>query len=183
MSLILDCLLDVLPLRQTDGARVIDVTRHAHKITADPGETILIRREDKGIEKQNRFKCKRCALPLFYRHSADPSVTFILNRALIKSKTEGQMDIYKTNILLNQSKTMIKKSTKNMGKFSSVTVSTVDEEEDEIEDREVEESYAKNARIIEKQLERKGGRLPEPVKKDDAGPTATKKARGTLLDV
>lgn len=54
-SITADCCIDKLPLRRTDGARVIDGTNHAHKITCDTGETLYIRR-DKGIEKQFRYK-------------------------------------------------------------------------------------------------------------------------------
>lgn len=131
-----DCSIEKLPLRKRDGARVIDASHHAQKITCEADETIYVRR-DIGIEKQYRFKCKTCHLPLFYRHSADSKVTFILNRALVQSKNENPLnsvgDVCKQILSTFPKKVLVTKHTKNMGKFSSVTVSTIDEEEDEIE--------------------------------------------------
>ncbi|CAH4032801.1 unnamed protein product [Pieris brassicae] len=147
MSLILDCSLDRLPLRPTDGARVIDGSKHAHKITSDPDETIYLKREKEG--------------------------------ALVQ--TVGEVtDIYKQVALVQPKKIMVTKHTKNMGKFSSVTVSTIDEEEDEIEAREVADSYANNARIIEKQLERKGMNKRQAEMPSQG--SGEKRVRGTLID-
>ncbi|XP_031633884.1 UPF0428 protein CG16865 [Contarinia nasturtii] len=186
MTLILDSDIEKLPLRKRDGARVIDSTYHAHKITCEPDETIYVRR-DVGIEKQYRFKCKTCHLPLFYRHSPDSKVTFILKRAIVQSKNENPFkaigDIG-SQILSTQGprKVLVTKHTKNMGKFSSVTVSTIDEEEDEIEAREIADSYANNARIIEKQLKRKGGKLND-IPETNNTTMQSKKTRGTLLNI
>lgn len=66
----------------------------------------------------------------------DANVTFIIKRAIMKSKDENPIPTEEIcqQMLTNQpKKVLVTKHTKNMGKFSSVTVSTIDEEEDEIE--------------------------------------------------
>ncbi|EDV32008.1 uncharacterized protein Dana_GF14258 [Drosophila ananassae] len=211
MALILDCSLEQLPLREVDNARVINATEHANKLTYNPTpRMIYIKRKSRGnaIEKQYRYKCRSCNLPLYYRHSPDSNVTFVMFNALMRNKGDKPL----TKILSSSSeaksktststqsgasaagedsgivdasgkKVMVTRHTKNMGKFSSVTVSTIDEEEDEIEAREIADSYANNARIIEKQLQRKGGKLSDvgiKGKTEDAPPP--KKQRGTLLE-
>lgn len=128
-----DCAIEKLPLRKRDGARVLDASNHAHKLICDTDETVYIKRQD-AIEKQYRLKCKKCELLLYYKHDPQSHVSFIVKGSLIKSTNEGPInDIYNQVPIEKPKKIMVTKHTKNMGKFSSVTVSTIDEEEDEIE--------------------------------------------------
>lgn len=154
-----------MPLRKRDGARVIDGSKHAHKMTCEQDEIVFLKR-DEGIEKQHRQKCKkyaeftkqtcainsilliifysiinlpidfffRCGLFLYYKHEPNANIVFIAKGAVVKSSGEGPMtDIYNQVAVEKPKKIMVTKHTMNMGKFSSVTVSTIDEEEDEIE--------------------------------------------------
>merc|ERR1712141_217937 len=147
------------------------------------------RKHVKNIEKQHRYKCKSCGLQLFYRHDATKhNVTFILKDAVVSSaQSKANRDIYR-QVAMESTKHKVPhvtKKTKTMGKFSSVTVSTISDEEDDIEEKEIADSYAMNAKIIEKQLERKGVNMKR--KSDGSGPTddsdIAKKVdkRGTLL--
>ena len=53
---LLDRLLEKLPLREKDGARVLDSSKHTHKITPEFDEVIYIRRnlpDDNGVNTDN----------------------------------------------------------------------------------------------------------------------------------
>ena len=74
---LLDRLLESLPLRPADGARVLDTNIHTHKIFASVDEVIHIKREGKGIERQHRMKCKGCNLQQFYRHKPGQKIEIV----------------------------------------------------------------------------------------------------------
>lgn len=181
MSLILDCTMDRLPLRPRDKARVIDGHKHAHKLSCDPDEEVIYLKRPGGIEKQHRLKCKKCGLLLAYRASNNKHVLFIVDGSLLE-KTNDYLSQMPSAPVSEPRKILVTKRTKDMGKFSSVTVSTVDEEEEEIEAREVADSYAENARIIEKQLERKGMIKRLKVDNNIVEDLSKSKPKGTLID-
>ena len=73
-------------------------------------------------------------MTIYYKHDHSSNVNFVLKGAVIRNSSERpKMDIYNQVAAQQPKKIMVTKHTKNMGKFSSVTVSTIDEEEDEIE--------------------------------------------------
>merc|ERR1739838_886472 len=122
MAVILDRLIEKLPLRERDGARVIDGSKHTHKITPILDETVYINRLDKGIEKQFRYKCKHCNLQQFYRHDRNSNVTFIFKGAVLSSSQnrlkQEQTFIQPAAANVGSNKEAVSR-TKNMGKFSS----------------------------------------------------------------
>jgi len=156
MALVIDSTLDRLPLRGRDDARVIDAKRHVCRLFGESDETVYLRWPE-GIERQHRFKCKKCGLLLYYQHEANKRVSFVVNGAIVTStELGGYGATVKDESDLPKKKVILTKHIKNLGKTGSVTVSTVDEEEEEVEAREIAESYTNNAKIVEKQLQRKG---------------------------
>ena len=78
----------------------------------------------------------RCGLLLFYRHNnTDEKVTFIFADALVKSGEEPYK-VEKPKFLDEKAmkkRVMLSRYTHDAGKYSTVTVSTMEDEEDEIE--------------------------------------------------
>ena len=141
-------------MRPVDNARVIDASKHVQKVTSKDEEIVYIQREN-GIERQYRKNCIKCGLNIYYQFESNSANApkFIINNSL--TKDSSSTSIY--DQMSNEPKKVIRNiKREDKGKSGSVTVSTIDEEEDELEAREIANSYTQNARIIEKQLERKG---------------------------
>jgi hypothetical protein len=198
-----DATLDKLPLRKKDGARVLDKARNAYRVYYEPAGATYIKRSvsfhpvyvnnlpyvyrDGGVEQQFRQKCKKCRLDIFYRHSnTDEGVHFIFPGGLVRSG-EKPVTTMKAEPISEppkkRSKIIMMRHTVDSGKYSTVTVSTVDEEEDEIEAREIENSFASNAGLVHHQVIRtEEGRKRYADLKAIEEHVKSKKQKGTLID-
>mmetsp|Transcript_37915 Transcript_37915/g.60897 ORF Transcript_37915/g.60897 Transcript_37915/m.60897 type:complete len:230 (+) Transcript_37915:27-716(+) len=90
-SMILDVLLNKLPIRKSDKSRVVNEKKRVCKKNMIAGQAKLIKRKAGGIERQYRFFCKQCGLLLCYRSVPENQVgsyTFIVKDALTDSLSE-----------------------------------------------------------------------------------------------
>ncbi|KAJ3040850.1 hypothetical protein HK097_002446 [Rhizophlyctis rosea] len=76
--LIIDKHLRKLPRRKTDNAYIIDRTKHTSKLHLATGPTRFVRR-DNLYEKQHRYHCPKCALPVAY--DQEGQYLYILDKA------------------------------------------------------------------------------------------------------
>ncbi|KJE93727.1 hypothetical protein CAOG_04477 [Capsaspora owczarzaki ATCC 30864] len=81
--LVLDTMLESLPVRITDGSRVALLASQVQKVNAVDAGSVLLQRAN-GIERQHRLKCARCGLRLFYKATgtAHDEFLYIVNGAL-----------------------------------------------------------------------------------------------------
>ncbi|KAL1228436.1 UPF0428 protein CXorf56 -like protein [Trichinella pseudospiralis] len=199
LALISEKPLDRLPLRPRDRARVLDNEKGTYKTFSKPNETVYLLRSE-GVEVQCRLECKQCSAIMFYYSPDRPDILFLVDRAVVSS---DQLNTAKAAAATvsgsgvgsceddgdgsdagsTTKKVMITKMVKSGGKFGSVTVSTIDEEEEELEAKEIAASYSNNAIVVEKQMRRKGMLNKRGAEQFvEAERLKKEHRRGTLLD-
>ena len=97
-QLVIDKLLSLLPRRQTDSAIIIrcqdsgEAKSRVFKLNGSSMDPILLERKG-GYERQYRFACPRCALPVAYQTNPPPAKSgeflYILPGAL--TQVQGQV--------------------------------------------------------------------------------------------
>lgn len=192
LCLIMDEFLEKLPFRKLDKSRVIDTSKHVLKLKLDDSqedEVVYLQREH-GIEKQLRKRCKNCGLTILYtadqRNHKDAEILFVINGSLIEHSLPGPTTSYGgqyRNSAYHDSRKLTR-LTKDEGKYGHVTVSTIDEDNEELQAKEISDSYEENSRIIQKSLQKamlltNTKKRKEPEEEENS--SEIKKPKGTLI--
>lgn len=185
LCLIIDQFLDRLPFRKLDKSRVIDSNKHVFKLKLnDNDDEIVYLKRETGIERQYRKKCKNCGLFVMYKtdQSNKDDVLFIVNGSLMEQNQSTGYSMHNYyNQFKNQHNRLTKFSRDDGARFGTVTVSTIDEEEEEIQAKEASSSYEANVTIIQKQLQKTSTLTNKKRKEPDDNDLEFKKPKGTLI--
>eukprot|EP00039_Didymoeca_costata_P010695 m.144708 g.144708 ORF g.144708 m.144708 type:complete len:211 (+) comp14929_c0_seq3:157-789(+) len=175
LALISEIALERMPERKTDNSRCTR-TSSKFKLKAVPGKTVLIERNRNGKvgrERQDRLNCESCGLPLAYKSSPEDDKIYFIDGSLLLQDEKSTVKIEAAPL----NKILQRRSTKEAGKVSSVSVATTTEsEEAELEARELGANYDANASVINMLLKRQGHGKGKD--KDDRN---RKRKAGTLL--
>eukprot|EP01134_Creolimax_fragrantissima_P000368 CFRG0368T1 len=163
LALIIDTKLEALPKRKRDGAAVIERKHHYHKLSFDEGVMVKVKRKEGGSERQSRLLCQNCKLPLFYEpgqkstyKAPDRTYVYVIPGSVYTNR-ENIREKYKESSLKQSNggsgSVVPKVDYKARGKYGTTTVSTVEEEETEMIERSLDQSYAENATIVQRSLQ------------------------------
>ena len=191
LCLIMDEFLEKLPFRKLDKSRVIDSSKHVLKLKLDDpqeDEVVYLQREH-GIERQLRKRCKNCGLAILYtadqKYHKDGEILFVINGSLIEQNQPGpnsHAGPYRSGGAYQDSRKLTR-LTKDEGKYGHVTVSTIDEDNEELQAKEISDSYEENSRIIQKSLQKAmlltNKKRKEPEEEEES--SEFKKPKGTLI--
>uniref|UniRef100_A0A7S0WPZ2 STEEP1 domain-containing protein n=1 Tax=Pyramimonas obovata TaxID=1411642 RepID=A0A7S0WPZ2_9CHLO len=98
-AFITDALLESMPQRKTDRARVIDTAEHHVKLKVTPGAVKYLKRGDGKVEKQFRYNCG--ALPVLYKSEEHGRYIYVMEDAVssyasaedIPVETKGEVPV------------------------------------------------------------------------------------------
>ncbi|KNC86321.1 hypothetical protein SARC_01515 [Sphaeroforma arctica JP610] len=193
LALILDTKLEALPKRKRDGAAVIQRKQHYHKLTFEEGPVKKVKRSEGGCERQKRLVCKNCQLPLFYEPGqkseyAEPDRTYIyvIPGSVYTNRENIQEKYRESSFKQTHGKNAVAPTVTHTarGKFGTTTVGTAEDEENEQVWKSLDQSYAENATIIQRQLQAAKKNMKRPGDEAEEKPPEElpkRVKRGTLL--
>eukprot|EP00035_Acanthoeca_spectabilis_P009212 m.164178 g.164178 ORF g.164178 m.164178 type:complete len:211 (-) comp14651_c0_seq1:3950-4582(-) len=162
--------------RKLDLARLMP-SGIKHKLESAPGETVVIAR-DGGKERQHQEVCTRCQLPLAYRPRKDSDTLYIIDGSLLREDEDHSVPRAPG---AGEAKSM-RRNTKQVGKYTSVSMATTTEaEEAALEAEELGRNYDANAKVIEMMLGRSAAGMKRDAMEKSKGEKAAKRRKGTLL--
>ncbi|KAH8118361.1 hypothetical protein DFH11DRAFT_666011 [Phellopilus nigrolimitatus] len=114
--LVIDKLLTTLPRRKSDKSIVVrsqdsgTTKARVFKLNASSSEPILLEREG-GYERQYRFSCPRCTLPIGYQMTPPPAKSgpflYILSGALTQVQGQVPADAFELDVKTEESNMVV----------------------------------------------------------------------------
>jgi len=168
MLLISDKELTDLPQRRIDRSRFLHTSHRKCKLIVMESDMIRVQRSD-GLEKQTRYKCKKCGLPVAYQVDKGSPRYFLLHGGYLKpgEKPDLYAEDIKASVPLAAAAAAAAASataapvprfqSQSQGKFGSTSIATATEqEEEELDLQESGKAYEADAQTIHRTLAKQG---------------------------